>query len=75
MTSAVYDDKETQDDLTEALTVDEDGVYTADVRTKRMASDTVKFEVKKADRFSDRSDRFYEGRAHRFDGPDHVHVF
>lgn len=47
MTSAVYDDKETQDDLTEALTVDEDGVYTADVRTSRMASDTVKFEVKK----------------------------
>lgn len=47
MTSAVYDDKETQDDLTEALTVDKDGVYTADVRMSRMASDTVQITVEK----------------------------
>ena len=49
MTSSVYDDPETEadDNLTEALTVDKDGVYTADVRMSRMASDTVQITVEK----------------------------
>ncbi len=36
MTSSVYDDPETEKDLTEALTVDADGVYTADVQVSPM---------------------------------------
>lgn len=49
MTSSVYDDPETEadDNLTEALTADKDGVYTADVRMSRMASDTVQITVEK----------------------------
>ena len=49
LTSSVYDDKETNDDLTESLTVDADGVYTADVKMSRMASDTVQVVVEKVD--------------------------
>ena len=49
MTSTVYDDPESEKDLTEALTVDENGVYTADVQMSRMAKDTVEITVEKID--------------------------
>ena len=47
MTSSVYDDKESGEDLLESLTVDTEGVYTADVRMSRMASDTVEVTLEK----------------------------
>lgn len=49
MTSTVYDDAESGEDLTESLTVDEDGVYTADVKMSAMAQDTVQVTMQKAD--------------------------
>ena len=61
MTSTVYDDPETEDDLTEALTVDADGVYTADVKMSRMASDTVTIEVEKLSASPDEVVASYEG--------------
>lgn len=61
MTSTVYDDPETEKDLTEALTVDENGVYTADVRPSRMAKDTVDITVEKIDAAPAEPVASYEG--------------
>ena len=61
MTSTVYDDPETEEDLTEALTVDENGVYTADVQMSRMAKDTVKVTVEKIDAAPAEPVASYEG--------------
>lgn len=61
MTSSVYDDPETEEDLTEALTVDENGVYTADVRMSRMAKDTVKVTVEKIEAAPAEPVASYEG--------------
>lgn len=61
MTSTVYDDPETEEDLTEALTVDENGVYTADVQMSRMAKDTVDITVEKIDAAPAEPVASYEG--------------
>ena len=63
MTSTVYDDPESEDGdaLTEALTVDENGVYTADVRPSRMAKDTVDITVEKIDAAPAEPVASYEG--------------
>lgn len=61
MTSTVYDDPETEEDLTEALTVDENGVYTADVQMSRMAKDTVEITVEKIDAAPAEPVASYEG--------------
>lgn len=63
MTSSVYDDPETEadDNLTEALTVDKDGVYTADVMMSRMASDTVQITVEKLETAPTEIVASYEG--------------
>lgn len=61
MTSTVYDDPETEKDLTEALTVDENGVYTADVQMSRMAKDTVEITVEKIDAAPAEPVASYEG--------------
>ena len=61
MTSSVYDDPESEEDLTEALTVDENGVYTADVQMSRMAKDTVEITVEKIDAAPAEPVASYEG--------------